>query len=102
MIITRTPYRIPLAGGGTDLDFYYKKRGGSLISATFNQYVFTILLRRQIDNKVLIQTTDTQFTRSTKQIKHPILREILKLKISFRLELFRPYLPEPVLGHQVL
>ena len=78
MIITRTPYRIPLAGGGTDLDFYYKKRGGSLISATFNQYVFTILLRRQIDDKILIQTTNTQFTENTKRIKHPIIKEILK------------------------
>ena len=44
MIITRTPYRIPLAGGGTDLDFYYKKRGGLFISATFNQFVFAIIL----------------------------------------------------------
>ena len=78
MIITRTPYRIPLAGGGTDLDFYYKKRGGSLISATFNQYVFAILLRRQIDDKILIQTTNTQFTENTKRIKHPIIKEILK------------------------
>ena len=78
MIITRTPYRIPLAGGGTDLDFYYKKRGGLFISATFNQFVFAIILRRQIDDKVLIQTTDTQFARSTNQVKHGIIREILK------------------------
>ena len=78
MIITRTPYRIPLAGGGTDLDFYYKKRGGLFISATFNQFVFAIILRRQIDDKVLIQTTDTQFARNTNQVKHGIIREILK------------------------
>ena len=78
MIITRTPYRIPLAGGGTDLDFYYKKRGGLFISATFNQFVFAIILRRQIDDKVLIQTTDTQFARSTNQVKHGIIREILR------------------------
>ena len=91
MIITRTPYRIPLAGGGTDLDFYYKKRGGSLISATFNQYVFTILLRRQIDNKILIQTTNTQFAESTKQIKHPIIKETLrffKIKNKFQVGTF--------------
>jgi len=87
MIITRTPYRIPLAGGGTDLDFYYKKRGGLLISATFNQFIFAILLRRQIDNKVLIQTTDTQFSRNTEQVKHLIIREILKFfKIKDRFQ----------------
>ena len=88
MIITRTPYRIPLAGGGTDLDFYYKKRGGLLISATFNQFVFTILLRRPIDDKILIQTTDTQFARNTNQIKHKIIREVLRFfKIKNRIQI---------------
>ena len=43
MIITRTPYRIPLAGGGTDLDFYYKKRGGVFYSLAINQYVYVII-----------------------------------------------------------
>ena len=38
MITSRTPYRIPFAGGGTDIDFYYKKNGGLLISAAINQY----------------------------------------------------------------
>jgi len=88
MIITRTPYRIPLAGGGTDLDFYYKKRGGLLISATFNQFVFTILLRRPIDNKILIQTTDTQFASNTSQVKHKIIREILRFfKIKNKIQI---------------
>ena len=59
MIITRTAFRIPLAGGGTDLDFYYKKNGGDLISSTFNQYVFVLLAERPIDDKILIQTTTT-------------------------------------------
>ena len=40
MIIVRSPFRIPLAGGGTDLDFYYRKRGGDLISATIDQYIY--------------------------------------------------------------
>ena len=88
MIITRTPYRIPLAGGGTDLDFYYKKRGGLFISATFNQFIFTILLRRPIDDKILIQTTETQFARNTNQIKHKIIREVLRFfKIKNRIQI---------------
>ena len=88
MIITRTPYRIPLAGGGTDLDFYYKKKGGLLISSTFNQFVFTILLRRPIDDKVLIQTTDTQFAKNVNKIKHKIIREVLKyFKIKNKIQI---------------
>ena len=51
MIINRTPYRIPLAGGGTDHKFYYKKNGGLLLSATFNQYVYTLITERKIDTK---------------------------------------------------
>ena len=43
MIIVRSPYRLPIAGGGTDLDFYYKKRGGDLISASINQYMYILI-----------------------------------------------------------
>ena len=66
MLIVRTPYRIPLAGGGTDLDFYYKKKGGLLISATINEFVFSSLLKRPVDNKILVQTTHTQFADNLK------------------------------------
>ena len=48
MIISRTPYRIPLAGGGTDLDFYYKKRGGAFYSLAINQYVYVFLKKRNL------------------------------------------------------
>lgn len=78
MIITRTPFRIPLAGGGTDLEFYYKKRGGKLISSTFNQFVFVLLAERPVDEKILIQTTSTQFSNDINKIKHKIIREVLK------------------------
>ncbi len=78
MIITRTAFRIPLAGGGTDLDFYYRRRGGKLISSTFNQFVFVLLADRPIDNKILVQTTTTQFSNDINKVKHEIIREVLK------------------------
>src|SRR5205807_1551698 len=40
MILVRTPFRLPLGGGGTDLPAYYKKFGGHLITATINKYMF--------------------------------------------------------------
>ncbi|MBL6613425.1 MAG: galactokinase, partial [Reyranella sp.] len=40
MIITRTPLRISIAGGGTDLPSYYRKFGGELISAAINKYIY--------------------------------------------------------------
>ena len=76
MIITRTAFRIPLAGGGTDLDFYYKKNGGDLISSTFNQYVFVLLAERPIDDKILIQTTTTQFANNINKVRVDYLKKI--------------------------
>jgi len=78
MIISKTPYRIPLSGGGTDLDFYYRKKEGELYSLAINQYVYVYLHSRKIDTNFLIQTTDTQFAGSINKIKHQLIRETLK------------------------
>lgn len=78
MIISKTPYRIPLSGGGTDLDFYYKKKSGSLYSLAINQYVYVYLHSRKIDTNYLIQTTDTQFAKNLNKINHQLIRETLK------------------------
>ena len=48
MIISKTPYRIPLSGGGTDLDFYYRKKEGELYSLAINQYVYVYLHSRKM------------------------------------------------------
>ena len=78
MIISKTPYRIPLTGGGTDLDFYYKKRSGSFFSLAINQYVYVHLQQRNIESNYLIQTTKSEFAITINQIKHPIIRETLR------------------------
>ena len=67
MIITKTPFRVPLAGGGTDIDFYYKKRGGLLIYACLKQYVYILMLERELDKKILLQTTSTEFVDNFKK-----------------------------------
>jgi D-glycero-alpha-D-manno-heptose-7-phosphate kinase len=77
MIIVRSPLRIPLAGGGTDLDFYYKKKGGDLISASFNQYIYILINERKLDKKILIQTTATQFAKKLSEIKHKLIKSVL-------------------------
>ena len=78
MIISRTPYRLPLSGGGTDLDFYYKKRGGSLFSLAINQYVYVNLHQRKIDKNYLVQTTKSEFASKVDNISHNLIRETLK------------------------
>ena len=49
MIITRSPLRITLGGGGTDLPSYYKEFGGFLISAAINKYIYTSVLEPYAD-----------------------------------------------------
>ena len=78
MIISKTPYRIPLTGGGTDLDFYFKKQGGELFSVAINQYVYVHLQERKIDSNYLIQATDSEFANNIKDLKHILIRETLK------------------------
>ena len=78
MIISKTPFRIPVAGGGTDLDFYYKKKGGTFYSLAINQYVYVFLKERNIDKNYLIQTTSTQFVNKLNKIDHSLIKETLK------------------------
>jgi len=77
MIIIRSPFRIPLAGGGTDLEFYYKEKGGDLISATFNQYIYILVCERKLDTKILTQTTAGQFVNKLSQIKNQLIKGVL-------------------------
>ena len=74
MIISKTPFRVPVAGGGTDLDFYYKKRGGAFYSLAINQYVYVFLRKRYIDKNFLIQTTSTQFAKTLNKIDHNLIK----------------------------
>ena len=78
MIISKTPFRIPIAGGGTDLEFYFRKKGSTFYSLAINQYVYVFLTPRTIDDKYLIQTTSTQFVKSLNQIKHHLIRETIR------------------------
>jgi len=78
MIISKTPFRIPFAGGGTDIDFYYKKRMALFYSVAINQYAYVFLKKRNLDKNFLIQTTSTQFAKSVDKIEHKLIKETLK------------------------
>ena len=77
-VIISKHHRIPLSGGGTDLDFYYKKKGADFSSIAINQYVYVLVLRRNIESNYLIQTTGTQFTNNVNRIKNKLIKETLK------------------------
>jgi D-glycero-alpha-D-manno-heptose-7-phosphate kinase len=78
MIITRTPFRIPLGGGGTDLPSYYKNYTGFLVSAAINKYVY-ITLNKRFEESIRVSYSKTEIVDEVDQIQHPIVREALKL-----------------------
>lgn len=78
MIITRSPLRITLGGGGTDLPSYYEKFGGFLIAAAIDRYVY-ITIHKTFVNYLIIKYSKMEKVKKTENIKHPIIREALKM-----------------------
>jgi D-glycero-alpha-D-manno-heptose-7-phosphate kinase len=79
MIISRTPFRISIGGGGTDLPFYYTKRGGSLITATINKYMYIIVQKREYYEDYFIRYMKTEIVKKPDEIQHELIREAIKL-----------------------
>ncbi len=86
MIIVRSPLRISIGGGGTDLPSYYREHTGYVISAAINKYVY-ITLHETFTKHLSVRYSKMEVVQETSQIKHPIVREALKM-----LELTRPNL----------
>lgn len=78
MIITRTPFRMPIGGGGTDLPSFYKKHGGFIFSATINKYMYLALNRPMIDKLIRVKYSDSETVKSVEELKHELAREALK------------------------
>ena len=77
MIITRTPLRVAIGGGGTDLPSYYSRRGGFFISAAINQYIY-IGMQRTFTREIILKYSEMERVQNISDIKHDIIREALK------------------------
>lgn len=78
MIITRSPLRIPLGGGGTDLPSYYRKHSGFLIAAAMDKYVY-ITLHQTFVRELIIKYSKLERVNHVDDVEHPIVREALRL-----------------------
>ena len=78
MIITRTPFRISFAGGGSDLRNYYEKFGGSVLSVSINKYIYLSMHPYFDENAYLLKYSKTENAKSLEEIQHPIIREVFK------------------------
>ncbi|MDP8247384.1 MAG: hypothetical protein P9M00_04555 [Candidatus Tritonobacter lacicola] len=79
MIITRTPMRITLGGGGTDLPSYYSKYGGALVSAAINKYMFIYVNRPIVDDLIRLKYSRSEVVESVDQVQHEIARAAMRM-----------------------
>ena len=78
MIITRSPFRITLAGGGTDLPSFYKKYGGEVTSMAINKYIFVSFKRSLLTDSVRLQYLKTEVVNNVNILSHERARAVLK------------------------
>jgi D-glycero-alpha-D-manno-heptose-7-phosphate kinase len=78
VIITRSPLRISLGGGGTDLASYYREHGGFVISAAIDRYVYITLHETFVDY-LIVKYSEMEKVETVDQLAHPLIRAALKL-----------------------
>ena len=78
MIISRTPLRISLGGGGTDLPSHYRVAGGFLVAAAISRHVY-IAVNRNFDDEILLKYSQIERAARVEEVRHPLLREALRV-----------------------
>jgi D-glycero-alpha-D-manno-heptose-7-phosphate kinase len=78
MIITRSPLRITLGGGGTDLPSYYRQYGGFLIAAAIDKYVYVTVTRPFVPG-IYLKYSKLEHVESPEKVQHPIIREAIQI-----------------------
>ena len=78
MIITRSPLRITLGGGGTDLPSYYRQHGGFLIAAAIDKHVY-VTVTRPFSPGIYLKYSQLEHVDAIDDVRHPIIREAIKL-----------------------
>ena len=78
MIISKTPLRMSFVGGGSDLPVFYRKHGGAVVSTAINRYVY-VTVNRKFDDRIRLSYSKTEEAKSADHIKHPLVREAMRL-----------------------
>ncbi len=79
MIIARSPLRITMGGGGTDLPSYYREHEGFLIAAAITRYVY-VTVTRPFSEGIYLKYSELENVRSVEDVKHRIIREALRMQ----------------------
>ena len=76
MIISRTPFRLSFAGGGTDLSSFYLEEEGAVLSTALNKFMY-ITVNKRFDQSIRLSYSKTEIKKSVSEIEHPILKQVL-------------------------
>lgn len=78
MIITRTPFRMTLGGGGTDLPSFYREHGGYILAVAIDKYMFLNVNAPIVDDKIRVRYTNSEMVDHVDEVKHTLAREALR------------------------
>src|SRR3989338_653625 len=78
MILTRTPFRLPLGGGSTDLPAYYEKHGGFIFAVSINLYMYIGVNRPPIDDLIRLKYRDSEEVANLDEVKHHLAKAALR------------------------
>lgn len=78
MIITRTPFRVSFAGGGSDLREFYEVEPGAVTSTAIDKYMY-IVVKSSFRNTIRVSYSRTEMVTDVEEVQHPIVREAMKL-----------------------
>ena len=81
MLIIRSPLRISIGGGGTDIPSYYKKKEGFFISAAIDKYVY-VTVTKPFEKGIYLKYSKIEKINKIKNIKHEIIKEVLKKELK--------------------
>ena len=79
MIISKTPFRISFAGGGSDISSFYRHEQGAVLSTTINKYMYIAIHPFFEKDKIQLKYSKTELVSNVDEIKHPIFKEVLDM-----------------------
>jgi D-glycero-alpha-D-manno-heptose-7-phosphate kinase len=78
MIITQTPLRIGLVGGGTDLPGYYREHGGRVLNAAIDKYVY-VVVKQRFDDEIYVNYSKKEIVSRVEDLQHELVREAMHM-----------------------
>ena len=78
MIVTQTPLRIGLVGGGTDMPGYYREHGGRVLNAAIDKYIY-VIVKQRFDDEIYVNYSRKEIVGRVEDLQHELVREAMHM-----------------------